>query len=277
MENKINISELIDYLYGDLTQLEKEAFEEKLRSNPDLRKEFEELSAARKGLSSMEDREIMDPFVFQAGYKNSLVNKTINRPRYMAARYMVAIAASLAIFFLAGYLTRATISFDDGSTRFSFGNSHSPEKPLSREEITGLIRNEVAGNNQALAGQLKASEASFRQVLNEHARMQEAEIRKLITSYTTAKNEEIDVFLAQLQKDNRNLVNEYMEQASARQQAYVQNLLVSFSDYLQQQRNQDLQRIQSSLVTLKESQDQQKLRTSEILTSIITTMNTQNN
>jgi hypothetical protein len=277
MENKNNISELIDYLYGDLTQLEKEAFEEKLRTNPDLRKEFEELSAARKGLSSMEDREVMDPFVFQAGYKNSLVNKTINRPRYLAARYMVAIAASLAIFFLAGYLTRATISFGDGSTRLSFGESRTFEKPLNRQEITDLIRNEVAGNSQALAGQLKVSEVSIRQVLDEHARMQEAEVRKLITSYVNAKNEEIDLFLAQLQKDNRNIVNEYMEQASARQQAYVQNLLVNFSDYLQQQRNQDLQKIQSSLVTLKDLQDQQKLQTSEILTSIITTMNTQNN
>src|SRR3970040_2218894 len=109
MENKTNISELIDYLYGDLTQLEKEAFEEKLLSNPELRKELEELSDARKGLSSIGDREVMDPFVFQAGYSNSVWNKTVNRPRFMIIRYFVAIAASFTLFFLAGHLTKTTI------------------------------------------------------------------------------------------------------------------------------------------------------------------------
>lgn len=277
MENKTNISELIDYLYGDLTQMEKEAFEEKLRSNPELRKELDELSTARKGLSAIGDREVMDPFVFQAGYGNSVWNKTVNRPGFIIVRYFVAIAASLALFFLAGYITRTTIRFGDGSTLLSFGNPGEAEKSLTREVITGLIRNEMENNNQALISQVKASESSFQELLDDHNRKQKAEIRKIFTAYSDGKNEEIDAFLSRLQDDNRGIINEYFEQANTQHQRYVQNLLVSFSDYLQEQRTQDLQRIQNSLVTLKESQDQQKLQTSEILTSIITTMNTQNN
>ncbi len=195
----------------------------------------------------------------------------------MAVRYIVAIAASLAVFFLIGYLTRATIRFGDGSTLVSFGNSRETEKPLTREEITGLIRSAVDNNNQILISQVKASESSMQKLLDDHNKMENAEIRKIFAAYTDVKNEEFDVFLSQLKKDNREIVSEYIEQANTRHQLYVQNLFTNFSDYLQQQRSQDLQRIQSSLVTLKESQDQQKLQTSEILTSIISTMNTQNN
>lgn len=80
-----------------------------------------------------------------------------------------------------------------------------------------------------------------------------------------------------MQNNNRDLVNEYIRQASAQQQSYIQNLIVNFSDYLQKQRTQDLEKIRTSLVTLKQSQDQQKMETSQILTSLISTMNSQNN
>jgi len=277
MENNNHINLLINYLYGDLSQKEKEAFEQKLKENPDLKKEYDDLLAARKGLSSLRDQEVMDPFVFQAGFQNSIWNKTINRPRFTVLKYGIAIAASLAIFFLIGYFTKATIRFNENSILLSFGKVKEDEKPMSRKEISGLIKGEVASNNQVLLEQMKMSHSEIQKVLDDHHKKEAGEIRRLLAYYTNAKNGEIDQFLAQLQKDNRDIVNEYIQQASSQQKLYMQNVLTSFAEYLQKQRTQDLQRIQTSLVTLKESQDKQKMQTSEILTSLISSMNTQNN
>ena len=277
MENNINnISALIDYLYGDMTQKEKEAFEQKLKNDPVLQKDLNDLKAARKGLSAMGDQEVMDPFVFQAGYASSVWNKTVNRPRYLALKYMVAIAASLAVFFIIGYLTKATLQFDHNTVRLSFGKT-SRDKPLTREEIQGMICNEVAVNNRDFINRVNASQAAFNQAIDDHRKTEVAEIRKLFASYTGVKNEELESLASRIQKDNRDLVNEYIQQANAQQQTYVQNVVASFSEYLQKQRTQDLQKIQYSLVNLKESQDMQKMQTSQILTSIITNMNSQNN
>jgi hypothetical protein len=276
MENNNNIPSLIDYLYGDLTQKEKEAFEQKLLDNPELKKEYDNLLSARKGLSSLGDQEVMDPFLFQAGFQRSLWNKSINRPRQTILRYGIAIAASLTVFFFIGYFTRATLRFSENSVMLSFGTTRE-EKPLSRAEVSGLVKGEVAANNQAILEQMKLSQAEVQKVLDDHHKKEAGDIRKLLASYTNAKNGEIDKFLVQLQKDNRDLVNEYIQQASNQQKDYMQNVLSSFADYLQKQRTQDMEKIQSNLITLKESQDRQKLQTSQILTSLISTMNTQNN
>ncbi len=277
MENKDNITRLIDYLYGNLTQKEKDAFEEKLKADPELRKELDDLLIARKGLGSLGDQEVMDPYVFQAGQNRSLWNNPVNRPVSIALRYVVAIAASLFIFLSIGYFTRASVQFGKGSVTLSFGERDNSEKPLTRAEIAGMINDRISGSNKQMAEQIKSSETAFQQILDDHHKKEAAELRQLLASYTHAKNDEIELALNRMQKDNRALVDEYVKQSSMQQQLYMQNLVAGFSDYLQKQRNEDLEKIRTSLVALKQSQDNQKMETSQILTSIISTLNTQNN
>ena len=277
MENKNNITALIDYLYGNLSQKEKEAFEETLKNDPELRKEVEELKTARKGLASLGDHEIMDPYIFQAGNGNRFWNKPQGRPLTAVLKYSTAIAASIILLFLAGFTTKATLHFEKGSVTLSFGNRQEMQQPLTRDDVSGMIQAEVTQNNRELISQINASQASLQTMIEEHNKKEAGEMKKLLTNYTNAKNDEIQAVIAKLQDNNRDLVNEYIRQASAQQRDYIQNLMVNFSDYLQQQRTQDLEKIRTSLVTLKQSQEQQKMQTSQILTSLISSMNSQNN
>jgi len=277
MENKNNITALIDYLYGNLSQKEKEAFEENLKNDPALRKEVEELKTARKGLASLGDHEIMDPYIFQAGNGNRFWNKPQGRPLTAVLKYSTAIAASVIILFLAGFTTKATLHFEKGSVTLSFGNRQELQQPLTRDDVSGMIREEVTRNNRELIGQINSSQASLQTMIEEHNKKEAGEMKELLTNYTNAKNDEIQAVIARLQDNNRDIVNEYIRQASAQQRDYIQNLMVNFSDYLQKQRTQDLEKIRTSLVTLKQSQEQQTMQTSQILTSLISSMNSQNN
>ena len=61
------------------------------------------------------------------------------------------------------------------------------------------------------------------------------------------------------------------------QQDYFQAVLTEFSDYMENQREEDLRLIRRSLINLQESQEAQKAETDQILANIITTVNNQNN
>ncbi len=277
MENKDNITRLIDYIYGNLTQNEKEAFEEKLKADPVLKKEMDDLLIARKGLASLGEEEVMDPYVFETGLNRSMWNNHAGKPVTLALKYIAAIAASLFIILSVGYFTKAGIRFGKGSVTLSFGEQGNKNMPLTRDEISGMIREQISGNNEQWSRQFNASDSAFQKLLDEHHKKETAELRKLLTAFTYAKNDEIETALNSMQKDNRKLVDAYVKQSSLQQQLYMQNLIGSFSDYLQKQRNQDLEKIRTSLVALKQSQDTQKMETSQILTSIISSLNTQNN
>ena len=67
-------------------------------------------------------------------------------------------------------------------------------------------------------------------------------------------------------------VKDYFAMTSAVQKTYIENLLVDFADYLQQQRNNDLQLVQMKMNSLEKDTDIFKQETEQILTSIITTV-----
>jgi hypothetical protein len=70
------------------------------------------------------------------------------------------------------------------------------------------------------------------------------------------------------------MVKSYFQLNSAEQKQYVEGLLVDFSKYLQQQRNDDLQVVETQLKSLQQNTDLFKQETEQILTSIISTVGT---
>jgi hypothetical protein len=73
------------------------------------------------------------------------------------------------------------------------------------------------------------------------------------------------------------LLQEYLSQASSQQQAYFKTMLTQFSEYLQDQRVEDLNMIQSELLQLNYTQTQQKIATEEVLAGLITKVNKKQN
>ena len=85
-----------------------------------------------------------------------------------------------------------------------------------------------------------------------------------------ASEDQVRIFVSGLQSDNLRLMKDYLKLSSTEQQKYVEGLLVDFSKYLQEQRNQDLALFQTRMSSIEKNTNQFKQETEQILTSIIT-------
>jgi hypothetical protein len=88
--------------------------------------------------------------------------------------------------------------------------------------------------------------------------------------------QEIEDYIKLAQNSQAQLLRDYLQSSTELQQEQFKSILVQFSDYMQEQRREDLRMIQRNFVNLKENQDQQKKQTDEVLARILTTVNTQN-
>jgi hypothetical protein len=64
-------------------------------------------------------------------------------------------------------------------------------------------------------------------------------------------------------------MKDYFQLTSTQQKQYVEDLVVDFAKYLQQQRNDDLQLVQTRLHSIEQNTNTFKQETEQILTSII--------
>ena len=106
-------TELMDYLYGEMTAEESASFEKRLQQDPELKKEFEELSETRQ--------------VIQFG--NVVTEPTTpvqlqirKRQLHPIVSNLLAIAASLGLLLLAGSWSKVNIQKSQGQFTISFGD-----------------------------------------------------------------------------------------------------------------------------------------------------------
>ncbi len=276
METSDYNERMIAYLYGEMSNEEIVEFEEILNKNPDLKKDLEGLRKMQEGLSGLEDKEIMEPYYMWKNRSGSVLNRLIN-PRYIGLRYAAAIAASVMILVLMGYLLKVDIRYQDSTLAISFLDNEpfvSPEG-LSQEEITRLVRNEIARNNTLIFTQFEESENNM--------------IMKLASLETAAPEQEpesklddqdkenMETLLARLNAQNLQTLQSYIQLTSSQQQQNFQEMLTGMSEFIEYQREEDLRRITRGLQTLKETQDQQKVATDRMFADMVSNVNYQNN
>jgi methionyl-tRNA synthetase len=93
----------------------------------------------------------------------------------------------------------------------------------------------------------------------------------------TASQDQVREYIASLQAENMNQVKDYFQLTSNEQKKYMENLLVDFAQYLQQQRNNDLQIVQSQMQSLEQNTNIFKKETEQILTGIISSVRSNEN
>jgi hypothetical protein len=271
-------NDLIAYLYGEMSTEERLRFEKEMESDPDLRNEFMELKQVRKGLSQLEDKEVMEPFFLWGRNSASAGSNPFRRKSLILFKPFIAVAASLVILLMVGYLTRFSISYQQDRLFIGFNGPEQtqPVDVLSTEEIRSLVRNEINQNNQRIFNTINVSENKM------ETRFATLETnQKLQMKGQTASNgineKDLKEFYEQLQLANATLMENYLQNATVQQQEYFQTVMNQFTDYLQDQREEDLRIIRRNLVNLKENQDQQKQETQQILAAILNNANNQNN
>ncbi len=270
-------NDLIAYLYGEMSTEERLRFEKEMESDPELKNEFMELKQVRKGLSQLEDKEVMEPFfLWGKNVANGRANP-FNRKTLILFKPFIAIAASLTILLVVGYMTHFSISYQQDQLFIGFNRVQQtqPVDVLSAEEIRNLVRNEIDQNNQHIFNTINDSEGKME---TRFASLESSQ--QQLTSRTSAKGipeKDLREFYKQLQQANATLMENYLQNATVQQQEYFQTVMNQFTNYLQDQREEDMRIIRRNLVNLKENQDQQKQETQQILATLLSNVNNQNN
>jgi len=265
-------STLMAYLYGELEGLEKEKFEEYLSLNPEVSIQLENLKGLRKMMGTLKDKEVIAPPIFVDEHKR---NFFWNSP-YI--KTFVGIAASLLILIVAGKVTDTRIKYSKGELTLGFGKANEanaervvPEKAaITASEVQAMINASLQQNNSVVQTTLAQSQKRLDASIQKNLAANSNKIDQLVQKASNASQEQIQNFVASMQSDNMKLVKDYFQLTSADQKKYVEDLLIDFAKYMQQQRNSDMQVVQTQLNSLEKNTDTFKQETEQILSSIIT-------
>jgi hypothetical protein len=271
-------NDLIAYLYGEMSTEERIRFEKKMEADPDLKNEFLELKQVRKGLSALDDKEVMEPFFLWGRNGTNSWSNPFKRRSLLLFKPIVAVAASIVILLLVGDLTIFSITYQENQLFVGF-NKSIPAQPvdvLTEDQIRNLVRNVIDENNLSLLTRIANTENRLDSRLSILETKQEKQ-----PEYLQVKNavdeQDLEEYYNQLRQTNARLVENYLQNATVQQQEYFQTVMNQFTDYLQDQREEDLRLIRRSLVNLKEDQDQQQLQTQQMLAALLNNVNNQNN
>lgn len=282
MSYKPDEKDWMAYLYGELDEEDKRKFDQYLLEDIGARQELERWQNMRKVLSAAEDKEIIAPPIFIGDHPADparLQQRNLWNTPYI--RLITAVAASLLLIILAGKLTDAELILSGNEFRLSFGEQTPVTQPrvegpaaagLSPEQVQEMINASLHHNNEVMQAGLEKTreklDASIRKTLAANS----GTIDALVREASSASQQQIQQFVDGIRAENMEQVKKYFQLTSTEQKDYIENLLVDFAKYLQQQRNDDLQLVQMRMKSLEQNTDLFKQETEQILSSIITSV-----
>jgi hypothetical protein len=272
MSYKPDESILMAYLYGELDEKENEKLQQYFAENPGEQKKVQELAAVSNLLGRIKDKEVIAPPVFVED-RHSLI--PLWRRPYVTV--ITSIAASLFVLILVARLLVTEVRYSAGELSISFGNHPAGPSGLSAGAVEEMIDRAVARNNAALAKDMEVRQAKLDESVRKNLDLNSKRVDRLVQNASAASTEQLRSFVAGLQDKNLRLMDDYFRLSTAEQKKYVENLLGDFSNYLQDQRAQDLTLVQTKVTNLEKNSDQFKQETEQILASIISNTATKKN
>jgi hypothetical protein len=191
---------------------------------------------------------------------------------------VLSVAASLLLIMVVGKLMDIQISAGGNEFRMSFGTTQkqetaSPVAPsLSPTEVQQMINASLNENNLAMQSSWKETQEKLDQSIRTNLASNSGKIDQLVRQASTASQDQIRQYVSTLQAENAAMVKNYLQLSSTEQKDYIEDLLVDFAKFIQQQRQDDLQVVQSKLNNIEQNTNVFKQETEQILSSIITTV-----
>lgn len=269
--------ELMAYLYGELEGEEKERVERYLLENPQERQALESMRNIRSMLGQVEDQEVIAPPIFVGEPRRRML---WDAPYF---KTIVSIAASVIIIMMVGLFSGLQMSFKNQEFRLSFGEPQPQPEPvqqaiqpavLTAQQVQEMINASMDRNNTALEASLKETQQDLNTSIRKSLAANSGKVDQLVRQASHASQDQVKEYVASLRTENMQMVKDYFRMSSGQQKQYVEELLVDFAKYLQQQRSNDLQLVQTRLSSLEQNTNVFRQETEQILTSIISTVGT---
>lgn len=269
MNKQAKNEQIIDYLTGELSKEDNEAFEKYLKNDPALAGEVKDLAKTRKLLSFVYDEEVIEPPIYQ------FLDQDKYNGRFPRVVWVVAsIAASICLLMLVGYLTKFNAGYQDNRLQLGFGQS--VQQQVTRADMEQLLTNFKSNTEKdwgmAFASMKNKVSHDFEASLSQ----QQNKIDKIAKSVNTMPDDRIEFFIKQISLENRKSINNFYETSTKQQEQYLRSLMLQFYDYLNQQREEDLRLVEANLLRLKSDNDEKQELTNQVLARIISTVNQQN-
>ncbi len=273
------------YLYGELDEETARVIDQYLLQNPDAARELERFRSLRKVLATVEDKEVITPPIVigtpatpreEGGARVRGRQYLWNAPWF---RTVVSAAACLALIILVGWATDAQLSVSNNELRIGFGSlppqpivREVPGKVLTEADVRGMIQASLDENNDEIKVSLENTRQKLDASIKASLALNTENMDQLVRTVSSASQEQIRQYVDGIREENTQQVKDYFVLTSTEQKKYIENLLVDFAKYLQQQRSDDLRLVQLRMNNLEQNTDLFKQETEHILSSIITTV-----
>lgn len=273
MSTKPEESKLISYLYGELEEHEALEVRLYLQRHPEELEQLHQLEEVITTMGRVKDKEVIAPSVVSTETRVSSQRSFLDSG---PVRTVLSIAASFLLIMVAGKLLDTKINYHEGELRISFGDKKQTmvesvnQVSLSPDDVQQMINSSVMRNNETIQASWAEHEKELDKSINGNLVLNSKRIDGMMKATAQASEDQVRTFVAGLQSDNLRLMKDYLKLSSTEQQKYVEGLLVDFSKYLQEQRNQDLALFQTRMSSIEKNTNQFKQETEQILTSIIT-------
>lgn len=259
---------LISYLYGELSADEASKVHAYLEANPEELKKLQSLGFTKNVLAQVQDEEVIAPPIFMDD------TKAVSFWQNSYFKTVMSIAASLLFIMIAGKMLGTEINYSGGELKISFGGKK--EQPtqliqpaLTKEKVQEMIQSSLAKNNEVITTHWTEDQQRLSRAISHNLAQNSKKIDALMKTASDASQEQVRGFVASLQNDNLKLMKDYFQLSAADQKKYTEGLLVDFSEYLKEQRRQDLMMLQTRVTSIEKNTDQFKQETEQILASII--------
>ncbi|MCA4895113.1 MAG: hypothetical protein ING84_08930 [Cytophagales bacterium] len=261
---------LMAYLYGELNATEAEKVQSYLQTHPEELKKLQGLRELRTVISNIQDQEVIAPPLFM----DDANVKPLWQSNYF--KTVMSIAASLLFLMVAGKFLGTEISYSNGELAINFGGKKEPIKEivqpsLTEEKVKEMIENSLASNNEVITSNWTEDQKRLSQSIRQNLDQNSKKIDALMKGAADASQAQVRGFVASLQNENLKLMKDYFQLSTADQKKYTEGLLVDFSEYLKEQRRQDLMILQTRVNSIEKNTDLFKQETEQILASIIST------
>lgn len=274
MSTKPEESKLISYLYGELEEHEALEVRLYLQQHPEELEQLHQLEEVMTTMGRLKDKEVIAPSVVSTYDSKVPSQRSFLDSGYV--RTVLSIAASFLLIMVVGKLLDTNINYSEGELRISFGNKKQAtvesinQASLSPDDVQQMINSSMMMNNETIQASWTEQQKELNKSINGNLVLSSKKIDGMMKATVQASEDQVRTFVAGLQNDNLRLMKDYLKLSSNEQQKYVEGLLVDFSKYLQEQRNQDLALFQTRMSSIEKNTNQFKQETEQILTSIIT-------
>jgi hypothetical protein len=273
MENKIDEKQIIDFLYGEMSEQEKKSMQSSIKEDHSLAKDLDGLQSMKDILGKLEDEEMVAPtFVFDS---NNTVVPTFFQSN--AFRWISSIAAGLTFLLIsAAVLQFNMVSTNDGML-LGFGTLQPlPDPELNKENVQQWMAQAMDKYEVETDAKMGTMENKLSSQINSREAANMKVMTSMMNKYTSGTDRLMENYVSQLNEENKDIISNFFTVSSQKQKAYMTNVLADFNEFYQNQRGQDLDMIETHLSRMQDSHESEQLEQGEILASLYDMVNTQN-